>query len=156
MSYFSPLIGKTNVVTTQLQPYQIGYRILNQVLSAVGIDLDPSTPTNIASITIPAGTWAVEGYLGLLGNLTSIGPLNGVDITNQTTGGIGNLSVDTSISLPIVGTSISASNPFGIMTSKKIVTIASGATESWYLTANVTFAGGICSACGWIKATRIG
>jgi hypothetical protein len=156
MSYFSPLIGKTNAVTTQLQSYQIGYRIIGQVLSASAIDLITSTATNISSITIPAGTWAVEGYLGLIGTATSIGPLTGVDITNQTTGGIGNLSVETSVSLPIVGTSIAASNPFGIMTSKKIITIAYGATETWYLTTNITFSGGTCGGCGWIKATRIG
>lgn len=156
MSYYSPLMGKLNEVTTQLPSWAIGYRIIGQVLSANAISFTTSTSANVSSITIPAGTWSVEGYLGLVGTATSVGPLVGADTTNQTSAGIGVLSTETSVSLPIVGTSISSSNPFGILISRKTITIADGATDTWYLTANVTFSGGTCGACGWIKATRIG
>jgi hypothetical protein len=156
MSYYSPLVGKINDVTTQLPSWAIGYRIIGQVLSASAISLTSNTATNISSITISAGTWAVEGYLGLTGTATSIGPLTGADVTNQTTAGIGNLSVDTSVAVPLVGTSIGAASPFGTMTTKKIVNVADGSTDVWYLTAKVTFSGGTCGACGWIKATKIG
>jgi hypothetical protein len=133
----------------QLGTSTIGQTTVASVVSGSAVALTTATPTNITSISLIAGTYAISGIVNFTGAITVTGAqLASVNTTSATIGIQGNNAASSVV--PTAGFLLgdnSVSIPSWILTI--------GSTTTVYLVAQATFSLGTGSAYGRISAVKV-
>lgn len=108
-----------------------------------------ATPTNVASISLSAGDWDVEGFahVACTGSTTWTAMQVGINNTSATFPVLGFYSLDT---LAFTAVTAPSHTMFGPQRH-----VLQAATTTWYLVVSATFSAGSAFANGYIRARRV-
>lgn len=123
--------------------------IYNSTVSSPGNSLSNGSPTNVTSLSLPAGDYSISAIVVLSGTVTATGIQRvSVGTSSATNGTLGNNSVSTSFS-----TVDFATGDVSIAFPSYHLTLAS--TSTVYLVAQIGFLLGSCTAYGRLTAIKL-
>jgi hypothetical protein len=125
----------------------IGEQIISYLNSSSGKSIASGTPTNITSISVPAGIWDISGILSITGITTGVACSISINTISATQGSSANNRADNPVS------STSNSDFTGVVPAWRQVF---NTTTTVYLIGNAVYSVGAALGYGRISAVRVG